>query len=270
MSTTKTAPKFELVLAESGDSHLGIDRNFRKNRGDRLLANLLISAGLTGTWKFHYIQALPSTGHTPPITIKQHEQHGVRIRIKPGDNGSCVLGLLLVERASGLTPLTVHQKLMAAVEDVDKDLTDGLTAPVPTNGHGKPIPAERPVVAAGYTNGDTSMASPPRTETIVPPPGLPPSVQAAANLSILEPAITADTVLDHRAELERLARLPQKLSHIRESRKGLADQIAQLRLKDDQLAAQERELMGSFDLEALALLVDSMRKNTSPNEAEAR
>lgn len=214
---------------KSGDSATQ-GREFDRHRGDRLVADLLIRAGFTtGTWTFRIIEGVRCSSHTPAIQVRRPEVNGVILHVKPGDNGSGVKGVLIVTRDKGVTPDEVYQRLTNAM--VVAEVTPNVAA-------GKPKAHDAEVPASGS-------------------PALPPPV-------------TVETVLQHRDKLERIAALPGKLAEIKTQRAEIVAKIAAieedaakkietLTLADSRYELEEKKLLTGLDLEALALLVDSIK-----------
>lgn len=78
---------------------IGQSKEFAKHKGDRVIAELLVKAGYTtGKWVFRVNEGVRASSHTPRIQVRRPEHNGVLLQVKPGDNGSCVKGILFVQQ----------------------------------------------------------------------------------------------------------------------------------------------------------------------------
>lgn len=203
---------------------------FGRSRGDRLIAGLLASAGLAkGAWTFRVLEPLPCSGATPPLQIRRPEAHGVIIHAKPGDNGTCVKGMLVVTPDKG-DPQEIFEMLSQAVKS-EKDRAAATKQEVNL----------LPELGAG-------PSAPLQDATPEPPATSDPS----------KPLNAADVLLQNREKIKMIAEIPGKLLAIRDQRDKIRSQIVTLEAALDKLAVAEAALM-DMDFEALAMLVDSIK-----------
>lgn len=127
------ASKSTVVNVTSG---LGLRRgrdNFLRTGGPSLIADLIARAELpVGIWEYRLIAPFHASGSTPPLQVRTHAVNGVNLWCKPGDNGTGVKGVLIVERDKGISAEDVCKKLMKKVGILPP--TEGTPSPR-KNGH---------------------------------------------------------------------------------------------------------------------------------------
>lgn len=117
---------FSLTTDTPGTAQQNVRTRFLRNRGPDVLTKLLEDAGLAqGRWKFKIIKAFRASSHTPLVEVYRAEQYGVSLKVKPGDNASGLVGVLIADRDKG-TPMEIYHKLRAVTapespHEVEKD-----------------------------------------------------------------------------------------------------------------------------------------------------
>jgi len=88
-------------------------QKFQHNRGPLLLRTALDKAGVkTGRFVYRIIDSFKTRGLTKPVQVRRHDATAVHVWLKPGDNGSGVKGVLMVDRDEGPnTPESVYNAL---------------------------------------------------------------------------------------------------------------------------------------------------------------
>lgn len=214
-----------------GDGRTGHSKSFEAARGDRLVADLLIRAGITeGTWRLRLTEPFRASSHTPIIQVRRADQYGVILHIKPGDNGSAVKGMLIVEKDKRWTPEEVYTKLKA-ITDAEQEATD-------------------PKVRLLEECVPDRMLE--RAESLIEADKL-----AKAPSLLEKPLPTAQAVVLNKDKLLKLASLPDRLAKVRADIKQAQDRKEKIELQILELEDQERKLM-AIDLGALATLLDSV------------
>ncbi len=215
-------------------NHTGHTKAFESLHGDRLIANLLIQAGYgSGTWRFRLKEPFRASSHTPAIQVRHAEQYGVVINVKPGDNGSAVKGLLIVEKEKGLTPDEVYQKLHAITEAAEAAREETLAKPT--------LLTDRM---------DKTVDSLMDTAKLARAPSL-------LDKQVPNPPVDSAMVVLNKDKLQKLATLPDRIAKVRAEIKNAYDRKEKIEFQIMELEDQEKKLM-SIDIGALAALLDSV------------
>lgn len=221
---------FAVVVENKIGGAASRQNDFESAKGDRIIADLLIQAGLAeGTWRFRVREPFRASNHTPRIQVRGVTEWGVALNVKPGGNGSAVKGVLVVDRDKGISAKEVYDKLKAIAEAEQEAVSP----------HG--------VIDFIGSLSDREMA---KSEDLIEADRL------ASAPSLLDPPKVPDPVLN-KDKLQKLATLPDRLAKVRADIKQAEDRVLKAEGQLEELRAQEKKLM-AIDVKALAALLESL------------
>ncbi len=262
---------------------------FEREGGLNLLRDFLVAAvsPTTSGWRYTVLTTVRTGGATPPVRVRRHDDKGVHVYLKPGDNATGVRGLLHppggighdvafrllateADRRYGKTAAmpepqgtVVNEEttelFLMAVDDAAKthyesleDFYDALVEQFPLDADADGM---RDVSAALQTRGFVQQL---KHSCIVGPAGRKWLEERQTTAAADEPEGGGDplaVLLRSQDRLRQLLGLPEKVFAARKKVADLEKQIEELMEKQDAAKAEEKELLAKIDPNILKFLM---------------